>query len=43
MESRLMLPVFSAETLGHLGALADGNAYGIVEMRVYYKLSEGYL
>ncbi|MFK3705452.1 hypothetical protein ACI2JR_10965 [Klebsiella sp. NPDC088457] len=30
--SPLTIPVLSAETLGHPGALDDGNAYGIVEM-----------
>ena len=31
MRPRLMVPVFSAETLGYPGALDDGNAYGIME------------
>ncbi|HHG8774952.1 TPA: hypothetical protein ACPYU1_004393 [Raoultella planticola] len=30
--SPLTIPELSAETLGHPGALDDGNAYGIVEM-----------
>ncbi len=36
MRSRLTIPVFSAETLGYLGALDDGNAYGMLDMPADY-------
>ncbi|KGT93003.1 hypothetical protein NG99_12385 [Erwinia typographi] len=36
MRSRLTIPVFSAETLGYLGALDDGNAYDMLDMPADY-------
>ncbi len=36
MRSRLTIPVFSAETLGYLGALDDGNAYDMRNMPADY-------